>query len=277
MPIGSGAAYVPANIQAANGWGGAITTDDEIIDLNPNDPLKSLNGTQVHVNPSMSHDGSWNGTAAFLKADGNTVAQGQPLQLSPGGNPFWDYSAPTVDIRGDCIAGAHGGSGMSSFGGSIRKGELSSSQPLHHALKVNLNAARFLSQTSGGYRWPALRADSYALSGGGCPAYGGHVSALRMGSLLALPPNTDLSFIKSARARKIAQAMMDYGAYVVDDTCWDVHAIDLEEGAEFSDGGSFDSDLQRVFSLLAVVDNNGPSSIGGGGTPRVPLAPPIGN
>jgi hypothetical protein len=205
------------------------------------------------------------------------VYQGQPLQLSKGGNPFWDYAYPTVDIKGDCIDGAHGGSGMSSFGGSIRDGELTSSQPLRHALKVNLDAARFLSRTSGGYRWPADHADSYALSGGGCPAYGGSVSALRMGSLLALPPGTDLSFIKSGQARKIAQAMMDYGAYVVDDTCWDVHAIDIESGADFGDGGSFDSDLQKVFSLLAVVDNNGPSSIGGGGTPRQPLAPPFSN
>lgn len=278
MPIGSAAAYVPANIQPANGWGGAITTDDEIIDLNPNDPLKPLNGGGlVHVGPTMSHDGSWNGVAAFLKADGNGVAQGQPLVLSPGGNPFWSYNYPTVDIRGDCIAGAHGGSGLSSFGGSIRKGELSSSQPLHHALKVNLFAKRFLSQAAGGYRWPASHADGYALSGGGCPAYGGGVPALRMGSLLALPPGTDLSWIGSPRARKIAQALMDYGAYVVDDTCWDVHAIDIEAGAEFGDGGSFNSDLQQVFTMLAVVDNNGPSSIGGGGTPRVPLAPPIGN
>jgi len=29
--------------------------------------------------------------------------------------------------------------------------------------------------------------------------------------------------------------------------------------------------------MLHVVDNNGPSSIGGGGTPRAPVAPPIGN
>ena len=31
----------------------------------------------------------------------------------------------------------------------------------------------------------------------------------------------------------------------------------------------------KLFAALHVVDNNGPDSIGGGGTPRVPLAPPF--
>jgi hypothetical protein len=75
----------------------------------------------------------------------------------------------------------------------------------------------------------------------------------------------------------MCHAFQDYGAYVVDDTYWDVHAIDLDYNAEFGDGGSFDDDMQKLFQMLNVVDNNGPSSIGGGGTPRAPLAPPFAN
>jgi len=289
LPIGANAQYIPAGIQPAGAWGGEITTDDENIGLNPNDPLKPLNGAMVHIPPSMSADGSWNNATAFLQQDNNQVSQGQPLVLPAGGNPNYQYAAPTVDITSGLSgeddasrAGAHGGSALSSFGGSIRKGELSASTPLHHALKVNLYAARFISCTSGGFRWPAFRADGYM----NCTSYGGKVPQLRMGALLALNPNVDLSFITSVRARKIAEALRDYGAYVVDDTYWDVHAIDLEKGAEFSDGGSFHSDLQKVFSLLSVIDNwsqsqytivaqSNPQQGVGGGTPRVAWAPAI--
>ncbi len=276
MPIGSGAVYVPAGIQPANAWAGEITTDDEYIDLNPSDPMRSLNGGgMVHVPADMSADGGWNGVSAFLTQDGR-VAQGQPLVLTPGGNPRWDYTYPTVDLYGDGIDGAHGGSGLSSFGGSIRKGELSSADPLRHALKVNLNAKRFISYGGGNcYRWPARHCDAYASPS----AYAGGVPALRMGALLALRADVDISALglQSAQARKIARALQDYGAYVADDTAWDVHAIDIEKGAEFGDGGSFHQDLQRVFTMLNVVDNNSAMNIGGGGTPRVPLAPAIGN
>ena len=34
-------------------------------------------------------------------------------------------------------------------------------------------------------------------------------------------------------------------------------------------------DVQRLRQALQVVDNNGPASIGGGGTPRQPLLPEL--
>jgi hypothetical protein len=39
--------------------------------------------------------------------------------------------------------------------------------------------------------------------------------------------------------------------------------------------GDFFDDINTLFSKLQVVDNNSPNSIGGGGKPRQPLAPPI--
>src|SRR6185295_5406871 len=102
MPIGSGAVYVDAKLQYAGAWFGEIVTDEEFIGLNPSDPLKPLNGgALVHVPPSMQHDGSWNGVAAFLTQDGR-AAQGQPLSLVPGGNPSWAFGYPTVSLYGDC-------------------------------------------------------------------------------------------------------------------------------------------------------------------------------
>jgi hypothetical protein len=42
-----------------------------------------------------------------------------------------------------------------------------------------------------------------------------------------------------------------------------------------SDVSPWARDLQRIRPLLHVVDNNSATSIGGGGTPRQPLAPPF--
>lgn len=274
MPIGSGAVYVPAGLQQTFAYGG-ISNDEEYIDLDPADPLRALNGgALVHVRPTLSHDGSLNGTTALLAADDFHVMQGQPLSLAAGGNPSWRYAYPTVDIRGDCIDGAHGGSGLSSFAGSIRAGELSGPDPIRHALKLEVWAKRFLSCTSGGFRWPARRADQYM----NCTTYGGVVPQMRMGSLLALAPNFDCTQFTSAQVRvKLCPALRDFGGIVVDDTNQDVTSIamDSREDGPFDDGGSWRNDLMTVFTSLNVIDSNGPMSIGGGGAPRVSLAPPF--
>ena len=111
-----------------------------------------------------------------------------------------------------------------------------------------------------------------------------------MGSLLALPPDLDIASLglTTEAATKLAWTLQNYGAYVVDDTSWNVHAIDAEVGVaeEFeaaygfgmqASSGSWYEDMMTIFGALAVVDNNGPGAVGGGGAPLQPLAPPIGN
>jgi hypothetical protein len=41
------------------------------------------------------------------------------------------------------------------------------------------------------------------------------------------------------------------------------------------DNSPWRRDIQRLMTALWVVNNNTPTSIGGGGTPRQPLAPPL--
>ncbi len=285
-PIGSEATYVPAGLQPANAWKRAITADAELISIDPSDPLARLmtpgqpsNSARVHVARDLAHNGSWNGCATLLNADGRTVWSGQPLRLSPGGSPTWTYttqSAPS-DLRGDGIEGCHGGSRMSGIGGSLRTGELASAEPLRHALKVNLFCKKYCykgGSQADSKRWPALTADGYWARG-----YGGQLPALKMGALLALPPGVDLSRVTDPKARKLAVALRDYGAYLVDDTAWDVHAFGMDHRVVASgewpavSNTAFHGQLQQVFSSLAVVDDNAPGSVGGGGTPRAPLAP----
>ena len=284
-PIGSGASYVPAGLAPATAWKGQVTADPEQIGVDPQAPgypektLTSgdrVGGGEVRVPPDMRHrTGTGNSCATLLRPDGRTVWQGQPLSLSAGGNPSWTYTteATPTDLTGPGVEGCHGGSHLSGIGGSLRLGELDSDQPLRHALKMNLYCARFCSPDNGGYRWPASTADTGYRS-----FYHGSVPQVQMGTLLALPPDTDLSYVTSPKARKIAEALRDYGAYVVDDTAWNVHAVAMDE--RVSESGEwpradprFHAELMAVITKLAAVQNNGPDRVGGGGIPRAPRAP----
>jgi hypothetical protein len=79
------------------------------------------------------------------------LLQFQPFYRPKPGGPFvaWYHTgAPQpfpweIDVLGDGMYGAHGGSGLSAMGGSIRKGELlPATGAIAHALKVELWAHR---------------------------------------------------------------------------------------------------------------------------------------
>jgi len=315
MPIGDGAVYVHAKIKPAEERG--LTVDEDYIVMTPDAPV-----VEVHYNDAgwdsrknrldtsgpvlfsvpipddfVVHPGNWiggtpNAALAALMPDGRTVVQSQPFARPEVGGPASSMIDPViVDLYGDGIAGAHGGSGMSALGGTIRVGELVPGGTIRHALKVNINAPDniYYDEETRGYRWPALTADSYAER-----SYGGKVPECRMGALLALPPwmNIEEMGFETEPGLILARAFQDYGAYLVDDTAWDVYAIETEWGpagrvvdefkevwgfsmTPYSTDEPFARDIRLIFTNLHVVDNNGPRSIGGGGTPRQPLAPPL--
>ena len=250
-----------------------------------------------------------NNGAGVLMPDNVTLIQMQPLYVPKAGGPIiaWYHNgAPQpfpweVSILGDGALGAHGGSGLSSFGGAVRLGELlPGAPPIAHALKLEFwaHAYYFFNWSSREYKscytWPAVGCDSYwdNTSGAG---YNGTNPLVKPGALLAVPPPALpalLAALATEPARRLAQALADYGAYIVDDTgserggaavCMDagvsdelkrVYGFSVRIEDPLTDGPLYD-DLVRVFRALAVVANNGPASIGGGGTPRAPPPPPI--
>lgn len=313
-PIGSNAQYVDANIDPAKN---ATVDVDHFYVLSGDDPLQPLfkqgswgpgrttgttyQGISLPIPDDFAVADATNGktpnnSTAFLMPDGRTLVQVNALTRDRNGDfiygtrlPYTSDVAVYEDIYGDGIQGAHGGSGLSSIGGTIRRGELTSSDPIQHALKVNLWSKEYFSYTQGaggglGYRWPAIKADTHASP----ETYTGPTPELLNGSLLAIPTNmTPESLgIQTETGRKLFDAFQDYGAYVADDTGWDAHAIAVEKGVtkEFknqygfsftSNSGAFYEDYMQLFSALHVVDNNGLDNIGGGGTPRAPLAPEL--
>jgi hypothetical protein len=226
-----------------------------------------------------------NNSSAFLAPDGKTLDQFNVTARTKPGGPVYGYRVVQQDLYGDGISGAHLGSGMSSIGGSIRKGELLDDRPIHHALKLDV-WGKYLSYNvndkTPGYRWPASLADGAANTN-----YQGKNPALRMGALLAIPPAVTAKSLdlKTKAAQKIFKAMQDYGAYIVDDSGLNFTNICVEHEAELEyktvtghsiqDDTALSKDFNKIIAAVKVVDNNSPNSVGGGGTPRQPLAPPI--
>ncbi|MDY7106167.1 MAG: hypothetical protein S0880_33720 [Actinomycetota bacterium] len=303
MPIGSGAQYTDAGIGPA-GYTGidreyffTVAADDPVRPVyrygswsnrcSGTEQLGEIRIPDDLIVPDADPPTTPNNPTTLLQPDGRTVIQLNGFARCDAGGPAYGYLYDPVDLYGEGVLGAHGGSAMSAIGGSIRSGELTSDQPIRHALKVNLWAERYyhFSGDRPGYRWPALQADSYASPS----SYAGDNPALVLGSLLAIPPGveaTDLGLTTEV-GTKLFAAMRDYGVYVVDDSAWDAHDLSVEAAVEgevrdaygldmSSDSGALHDDLNRLYSALSVVDNNGPDTIGGGGEPRAPLAPPLG-
>lgn len=321
MPIGSEAQYIHAHIEKALAAG--MTIDEDYIVMTPDAPLmdiaqnfagwdKSKNRCTVDGKVIFSapipqsfivSPDTWDGTTpnaglAVLMPDGRTIKQTQPFAHCTEGKPATSqYLFPDVDIYGDGYYGAHGGSGLSAIGGALRLGELTpTSGPIRHALKVNIYAKKnvYYDPETKGFRWPAKAADGYAAGNYYSERSLEIVKACRMGALLALPARMNLDSLgfETRPARILAEAFQNYGAYLVDDTAWDVYAIMTEWSPEgrfdeefkknwgFSmkssdKNSSWSRDMDRLFLNLHVVDNNTLATIGGGGKPLRALAPEL--
>jgi hypothetical protein len=229
----------------------------------------------------------------------------QPLYRCNASSPILsllDSSHGITSIRGNGTWGGHGGSSLNAIGGTLRLGELMpNSSPPTHALKLELFAHQYyFGQPSGAtrntcYRWPALVCDGYALDctgSAGAYCYNGTNPLLTPGALLAIPL-ANLSAVSATLStepgRMLAWTLANYGGYLVDDTYDDRATMCVEYGFEeqfqsawgfpfdaqqTGPGSAWSQDVFTVFRALYIVANNGPSSIGGGGKPVQPIAPP---
>lgn len=320
MPIGSDAVYVHAHIEPATDAG--MTMDEDYIVMTPDEEVISIYenraGWDRNKDRCVKEGGvlfsapipasfivskeTWDGLTpnaglAVLMADKRTIKQTQPFAKCGTNEATSQYVFADTDIYGQGLYGAHGGSGLSAIGGAIRAHELTpTSGPIKHALKINLFGRRniYYDEQTKGFRWPASRADAYANNNYYQDRSNPVVPECRMGALLAIPASMNIQDLQleTEPAKIIAQALQDYGAYLVDDTGWNVYAIVTEwsPNLRFSDefkknwGFSFSErsvdtpwtkDMAKIFENLHVVANNSETSVGGGGEPRVPIAEPL--
>lgn len=273
------------------------------VGWNGGDRCSTASGTTLVTAPMpanflIPNSGS-NNSAALLAADGHTLYHPQPFtRCVASGQATSIVLYPNTDIYGDGLDGSHGGGRISALGGSIRMGELRPGQQgPKHALKCNVYSdAQLYNATVNAdtFRWPALTSDSGALSGYGS-LNNNQNTAMKMGSLLAIHANTTIASLNltSEPGQQLAWTLQNYGMYICDSTGGPAFAIEAEYGpagdkqAEFAadygypmeqrinDNTGWSTDMQKILPVLYVVNNNASNNVGGGGTPRQPLAAPL--
>jgi hypothetical protein len=249
------------------------------------------------------------GLFAFTRCVPGAPATARVVSSSTTGTWPRAWRRTGSDIFGEGRFGEHGGTHLSVLGGALRLGELRpGGGRIRHALKIIVPHRIQWHAPDGvnNWVWPAFNGDRNSGNLGSDP----HVV---QGALYALPPSLDLTTLglETEPARQIAWTLQNYGAYNVDSTPAQTCAIGVEIGPAgdfrnqfradwgfpmvreaytnpniallrtdhtWGDGtqtGKWIRDLDRIFGNLHVITNNGPDSIGGGGTPRQPLAPPF--
>ncbi len=168
--------------------------------------------------------------------------------------------------RTDLTGSGIGSGGTRAYGGSaiaglLRAWELEQGR-VSHALALALAP----SQLGRGPVWPAITEDADAETS--------YLGTIPMGSLVAIPPTFDVKGLQlSPAGETMARALQEYGAYVVDRS--KSMTFYGEPGLSAAAVEDIRRDLLVIRPALRLVANNSPTSVGGGGDPVVPLAPPL--
>ncbi|UZN04305.1 hypothetical protein [Cellulomonas sp. S1-8] len=177
-------------------------------------------------------------------------------------NTHWEAQvAFPVDLRGTGMGTGTRAAGVPAVAGLIRAQELEQNS-IKHALALAIPGEML----KPGPVWPASRQDS---------DISGYTGAVPMGTLFALPPSVDVSKLGlSPEGTALARALQDYGAYVVDRA--GTVALYCELACD-DDGYEKLREAWRVLHpQVRAVANSSASSVGGGGSPRVPLLADVG-
>jgi hypothetical protein len=194
--------------------------------------------------PDAANGDTPNNPTIILNTDNRTAVYLNAATRPVAGGPIWGYlSSPKP-----CT---HGGSGTS--GGEVRYSELQKGQ-INHAIGINVWGKKYLSQTGGGFVFPADRADSAYRDPASHDYYGGNIPDLKMGSHLAIPPalTAQKLGIKSREGLILLEAFKRYGVYVVDNSAWDALYLQTDAKAEASLMAQ-QADIAKLFAALQIV------------------------
>jgi hypothetical protein len=287
MPIGSGAEYSqpsdPMTTDLRSGvavlnsgmWSEAAylaSSSDPVVTVTTQEGAQGqLNEGpwHIHASASMHPDPSSDAHLAIVDPSHgySTELYGATINSDGSISAVRGYQ---VDLYGDG-AKLYGSSTVHDLmllgmGGLIRVDELKN---LHipHATTVVLSPSRL----KVGPVWPAVADDWCAYQTPSC--YSGNVP---IGALVAIVPTVDVTTLGLTPAGlAFAHCLQDYGAYINDSGRSDVAFLAEDAAAGMPEITDIRNDLARISPYLAVVTNNSAQSMGGGGTPRQPLAPPL--
>jgi hypothetical protein len=278
VAIGSGAAFGgtsegrTASLQSvAHSYINASAYSVPVFVAGPSDPWSTLDSpgdsVDLRVPAAAEQDSGSDGSLVIIDPS-HTIADEMWVASRSGSSSWYARFHKRSNLRGPGVTedGARA-SGFSLLGGLIRRWDVEQGA-IRHALvmAVPSEVARQ------GYVWPATREDGYASQ------YGGNIP---LGSLFAIPPGVDIGRLGlSPAGLMLAKALQDYGVYVGDTTAPGTArnvALYAEPTADdLPQLEAMRNDLDTLHRQLRAVVNSGPQTIGGGGTPRQPLAGPVG-
>jgi len=286
MPLGSNAVYAD---ETSSGWdpaqGAAVQVSAfalPIFAAANNDPPQALirqsTGKEVFRTrvPAAATPSAGMKSLVLVDPYHRFAYELNNAERQPGGG-FKATELACVDLRGLGVFSAPNGGriyGGSALGGLLRQGELTRGIPHALAISIPHKAINANGPSGKAFVWPACDAAANPQA-----KYGANGNVF-LGTLVALPPEVKLDTLglgTSGPGYELARALQDYGAYVVEShTQAPQHLFFFAEPACAAEvPGDLDAKLSNLTRFLKVVSNNGPQSLGGGGTPRRPLAGPL--
>jgi len=303
-PIGTGAQYASDSHPATRDWlkagsfginvGGPWGVD--AVTVSGNDPVMRVAGKSPSINLPATVRLPGNGHKTKIgynpmgTTDGVTVihdrSNGQTHQLY---QYDWNNGKPNASIyRAWNIKGlGHGtrsgqrlgtsASGVAGLFGLLRGHEVNqevnqSGRPIEHALQIALPRIHWPNQTcsimlSKEVQLPATTRD------GSAGAAGNNTGNIPYGALLALPRDVNVNSLGlSEPGRRLAQAIQNYGIYVVDGGGCKAGAIRADQDVSGSVLNQLSKDIPKIYRRIRMVLNNNVmgSPVAGGGKPLAP-------
>lgn len=197
----------------------------------------------------------------------------------------WNNGSPTAGQyrRWDIKGLGHGteigdrvgtsASGVAALFGLLRGFEMNApGRPIQHALQVGLPGKHIAGRTcnimlSRDIVLPATSRDGSALS------EANNTGSIPYGALLALPPNVDLVGLGlSEPGLRLAEAIRDYGIYVVDTAGCENGAIRADQFISDEVLTQLRTDIPKIYPYIRMITNNNAleNDVAGGGRARAP-------
>jgi hypothetical protein len=236
-----------------------------VVRAKSTDPLVSLqairNGVthKIRIPADTKPTGGSDMHVTIISPDGRTAYD--TYKMVKVSSTQWRAAVvnPT-DLSGEGIMYGTRAAGVPAFAGLIRAHELAE-RKIPHALAIAVPSEILKS----GFIWPAKRQDTNA------SAYSGGVP---MGSLFAIPGSVDVDALGlTPEGKALADALQNYGGYVVDRS--GMVSLYCEQACNADKTRTMAGDWKKLYPLMRAVTNSSPTSIGGGGTPRVADAAPL--
>lgn len=271
-PIGSGAVFEAQDGDRTSSlWNGAqpvvnsTSWSVSVAESGGSEPWSTLTSVRngqsftVQVPPGTVATAGSDKHITMVQADRGTAYD--TYKAAQSGSNWTAQVAYQISLTGSGTGQGTRAASVPAMAGLIRQEEVQSNS-IRHALAMAL-PGRMLKV---GYVWPASSQDSDT------SAYGGSIP---MGSLVAIPGDVDVASLGlSPEGLALAQALQDYGVYVVDQA--GTSALYAEQSVDPAKVSKLNAAWKQLYPHLRAVSNNSSATPGGGGTPRVPLLPSVG-